>query len=497
MANSAVPLFQQKLITYAQAPIGGVTYTTTGQNIDFIVPYGVKNVSIVCLGGGGAISKVWWDTGEGGRSQWSPKNNRNLWSDIGVTYNYGGASNPAGGLTLQGFIQVCQSGNGGGLSYVNNLAVTPGQVLTVRVGDGSVSPEQSVRTAGDSSVTTNGTIVCLARGGGYANKLATTYESYAQGFNSAAGIGNVRRDGGLAGYTAWVIARYRFDFSNYYTENALYVAGGGGAAGYSGNGGNGGYVHGGVISGTFTAVRRTAPTNGQGGGGGGGDHTNPGNLFPVQRTARSGSGSAQPDNLYVGPYNNGYTFWGATPASSALANYIYNYVETQTEIGSSATAGEIYEDGIKGGGIGFNGEGTNGVTSAVSGTHTPGQISWVFTDGLTYTEFGWPGRWYFPNWGSGYYVARNQFTTGAVFDGTINPGSGGNQITYGGGAAPTPKTWYGFDLDGPWNSSLDRTNGIPSPNRTTATALGGSGFVRIMWGNLRSYPSTRTSSTYD
>lgn len=482
MANSAVPLFQQKLITYAQAPIGGVTYTTTGQNIDFIVPYGVKNVSILCVGGGGAISKAYWDAQSGGIAGKSK-----AWTEYGLGTGANGLFQAGTGARYCGF-----AGDGGGLSYVNNLEVTPGQILTVRVGDGSVSPEQSVRTAGDSSVTRSGTIVCLARGGGFPDRTSQT--TYDAGRNSVAGIGDIRRNGGQGGINTFYASRWMYPaYNTWTTESALWLGGGGGAAGYGGNGGQGGTTSA-VINAAQLYIIRYAATSGQGGGGAGGDHTNPGSQFPVTRV----DGQLGNPPLRLGPFSNGYVADGALPPG--LGAFLYFYVPREWNTSSTSPAGEVYENGNRGGGVSFNGQGNDGLTTAVSGLHTSGQAGYP-SGSVILTHVGFPVIIYSTTTGQAIYDPYRTFTTGAVFTSNSPGGSGGlggtNGGLYGGGAAATPKTWYGFDLDGPWSDYTQQLNGIPSPTRSSATSLGGQGFVRIMWGKLRSYPSTRTESSYD
>lgn len=118
-------------------------------------------------------------------------------------------------------------GGGGALSFKNNLAVTPGQTLTVKVGCRGANACVS-----DSRVTYAGTRYAIAQGG-----------SCFYGGTYSAGCG-----GGNGGYGGNGGCDSR-------------AAGGGGAAGYTGPGGNGTTVQ-------FAGTYATAGTGGGGGGGG-------------------------------------------------------------------------------------------------------------------------------------------------------------------------------------------------------------------------------------
>lgn len=90
------------------------------------VPSGVTTVHIVTVGGGG-----------------------------------GGGFQPAGDAEGGG-------GGGGALSYVNNITVVPGEVLTMTVGAGGVGGNQTTNvgaTGGKSSVSRGGTVLVSAAGG--------------------------------------------------------------------------------------------------------------------------------------------------------------------------------------------------------------------------------------------------------------------------------------------------------------------------------------------
>lgn len=159
---------------------------TTPGSYSWVVPDNYSSISAVCVGGG-----------EGGGSR------------------YGG--------------------DGGSLKYVNDIAVFPGETLTIDVGAGGAGSTNSTSTAGsnggNSSIKRGATTLCLARGGGSSTTEVGT------GFSGGNGdSGNL------------VTGAYGSCYNG---------GGGGGAAGYAGNGGAGG------VAGTG------------GGGGGGGEDTSP------------------------------------------------------------------------------------------------------------------------------------------------------------------------------------------------------------------------------
>jgi hypothetical protein len=185
-------------VTLGQANVQQL-FTSNGS---FEVPTGITNVSIVCVGGGAAGNNTNADGGRGG--------------------------------------------GGGALSYTNNLAVTPGETLTIVVGLGGTTSGQN---GGDSYVRRSSTDLVLAKGGvGGTTSL---------GGNSALGVGTVKYSGGNGGSG--------FDGPG---------GGGGGAAGYSGNGGNGSNAEGGLsgagAGGSASGGAGKAPGGDGAGGGGGG-----------------------------------------------------------------------------------------------------------------------------------------------------------------------------------------------------------------------------------
>jgi len=162
-----------------ETPSGDQIFTTSG---NFIVPFGVTQVSAVTVGGGGAS---------------------------GSSLN--GPDNAGGG------------GGGGGLAY-GTFSVIPGETLTVSVGAGG---SKSLFVGGDGSsggttIISRGATILLSGGGGGGGK----YSSLGGGVGGSSG--GTERDGGGSGGDGGSP-----------TDNAG-GGGGGGAAGYGGDGGDGG-----------------------------------------------------------------------------------------------------------------------------------------------------------------------------------------------------------------------------------------------------------------
>lgn len=159
------------------------TYKSTGYT--FTVPAGVTSISAVAIGGGGGS-----DMFKGGSTIY--------WS---------------GG------------GWGGDLSYANNISVTPGEELTVYVGDrgpsmgtwyyaGFISFTKDGYAGGSSWIErSNGTVILRAKGGNGAGQITESY-------NNDSNIGDVSYSGGSGALSGT-------------------SGGGGGAAGYAGDGGDG------------------------------------------------------------------------------------------------------------------------------------------------------------------------------------------------------------------------------------------------------------------
>jgi len=172
-------------------------------------------------------------------------------TSISFVVTGGGAG---GGLSSFTGSQWSGGGAGGATAYRNNVAVTPGQEISLTVGKGGYSPSVS---AWNSTVTTY-------KKGGHGGASSINLKPGHAGYTTIAG-GGVAASGGLNGQ----IASYSGAITGLYDGGGyggaggnIYGGGGGGGGGFSGNGGQGGknpaagVPHGG--------------TGGAGGGGGGG-----------------------------------------------------------------------------------------------------------------------------------------------------------------------------------------------------------------------------------
>lgn len=197
-------------------PEGGVTiddhqatFTAPG-TYPFVVPDGVFSISAVAVGGGGGG----WDRSAGSTGTWG------------------------------------SAGYGGSLRWKASIAVTPGETLTIIVGNRGLSSKSGrAGNGGNTQILRGSTVLLQANGGtgGGGTDSATITNT------NAGGVGDGGGDGGA--------------LVTYYWE---YAGGGAGAGGYSGNGGNGGGA-------------TQAATTGTGGGGGGG--------FGVIRGVSGGAGA--------------------------------------------------------------------------------------------------------------------------------------------------------------------------------------------------------------
>ena len=188
---------------FTASPVGQQIFTTLGDT-NWIVPAGVYRIHAVCVGGGGGGSGV-------------------------------------------------SGGSGGNLRYANNISVTPGEVLSIRVATGGVTNGNSNSGWGGSSWIRRGNTALLSAGGGRPTGIVNSANSGA-GDNTLAPYnpyGIAPGDGGGLG-------------GNAQNTNGGFYTGGAGAGGYAGNGGNGGNAGGSGLSGS-----------GGGGGGGGSTSTAP------------------------------------------------------------------------------------------------------------------------------------------------------------------------------------------------------------------------------
>lgn len=199
MAIFQIPFFQNH-------PVGEQSFLTPGTTT-FTVPDDVYVIHAVCIGGGGG----------------GARGNNN--SEV-----------PGGG--------------GGGLRWINNLSVTPGEILTIGVGVGATAQTATNNgTNGGSSYILRGASVLIQANGGN-GATATAAGSGGTGSTIGGNIGG--GDGGAGG-----------------EETVDYNGGGGGAGGYSGNGGVGGTNNGAGGTGSGGAGAGGGSSLNGGGGGGG------------------------------------------------------------------------------------------------------------------------------------------------------------------------------------------------------------------------------------
>lgn len=241
MSGALQAVFQNQRSFGAGA--GSDSYTTAG-SYTWVAPAGVTSVSVVAVGPGG--------------------NSTAKSSKFGTFYYAGG---------------------GGGLGYVNNVAVTPGTGYSVVVGAASASREYS-SFKNSSTLYVAGALYC------------------APGFYC---VGTGGALGGTGGYT-----------------NVSVYGGGAGASGYSGNGGSGFYST--CVCGCYVCSPASA---GVGGGGGGGSAYSGGGgvgLFGQGsngaagcaggiRVGRGGSGGGNGTN--VGFYGSGGAYGGGSAGCTA------------------------------------------------------------------------------------------------------------------------------------------------------------------------------------
>jgi hypothetical protein len=206
----------EKIWSVTAVTCGAHNYTSGG-TYTFTVPANVYSVSSVCIGGGGAGNRI---------------------ADTTTSFTFGGG--------------------GGGLAYKNNIAVTPGQTITITVAAPSTIMRGGVSSFGS----------LFYASGGY--PIGSSYLN--QGGSGVGGDANY--SGGWGGYGIYWAAA---------TSNVS--GGGGGAAGYWGNGPHGSDSAGSapVLSALITGAGQAGGgygNNGQGGGGVG--------FFPVANTSATG-----------------------------------------------------------------------------------------------------------------------------------------------------------------------------------------------------------------
>ncbi|MFZ9740737.1 MAG: glycine-rich domain-containing protein [Candidatus Nanopelagicaceae bacterium] len=235
-------------------PTGQIIYTEPG-TYTFTVPDDVFFLTAVCVGGGGAAA---W--GQNGREQ--------------------------------------SGGGGGGLRYINYLPVTPGEILTVTVGAGGLTPSQNTPGANNGSASNikrgSNTLIEAGGGGG------SSYENNAPSTGGAGGTGTTIGIGPFGGIVGGG------NGGNGGDSDGATNAGGGGAGGYSGNGGNGASAGGVFSSGSGGGAAGGEDDGAQAGGGGGV------NIFEegTSGTTASAAGSSGTAGGTAGTSGNGGLYGG-------------------------------------------------------------------------------------------------------------------------------------------------------------------------------------------
>lgn len=258
--------FDEQTANIALNYTGQFLVTSSGVT-SWIVPAGVISISAVTIGGGG------------------------------------GAGNRAGG-------------GGGGLGWKNNIAVTPGETLTITVGSGGSGGAFNGSAGGATSISRGATVLLSANGGTGAN-------TGTPGVGGSPGV--TAEGGGRGGHGGGSFV--------------LYAGGGGGAGGWWGIGGFGS---------VSSSDGQTVGDDGSGGGGGGGGYNFPGG-------PGYGGGGTNPQGL-----GNGGRF-GDVAASNQNG-------KGGSAFGSTAFDATGKDGGYPGGGAGGNGgNGANGAVNIIWG----------------------------------------------------------------------------------------------------------------------------------
>ena len=286
---------------------GQIEYTTP-DTYYFTVPAGVTSISAVTVGGGGA----------GGQS-------------AGSVYSAG-------------------AGGGGGLSWLNNIPVTPGESLTVIVGSGGSGGSNYIGTSGGGTYIKRGTTQLLAAMGGSGGAGNNNTRPWYEWVGGNGGDGGVNVGAGYGGGNGG-------KGGNGATNNTN-RAGGGGVGGYTGTGGAGGNAGANPIN---------LGSAGTGGGGGGGA-SSPGSPYSgggggvgLYGQGANGAGGTNPN---VAPYTGSAGGSGGSGGTNAgYGGYVGSYGE------------------ISGGFAGGGGAGSDG---GLSGTGSPGAVRIIWGPGRAF-----------------------------------------------------------------------------------------------------------------
>lgn len=238
---------------------GGTTFwngwnVTTNSTYSFVVPDGITQITALCIGGGG-----------------------------------GGGGNGIANNNTRG-----AGGGGGSLSYFNDLAVTPGETLTVVVGRGgpggtAASSAPGNGTAGGTSSVARGATTLVAANGGGGGAFAT--------FN----VSDQTSGGGGGGSGPTIASQINYAGGNGGVRGGFTAGGGGGAGGYAGVGGNG-----------ASQASGSAQPSGSGAGGAGAGGGN-------NSTGIAGNGGG---TLFYGQGANGASVSGSTGQTGFIGSPI-------------------------------------------------------------------------------------------------------------------------------------------------------------------------------
>lgn len=238
-------------------------------------------------------------------------------------------------------------GGGGALSWSNDIAVTPGETL-------------SIEFASNKSSLKRGTTVLVSAEWGF----DANWRTYGTGGRASQGVGDVRNSGGNGGY-----GQYRPSYLEYGAGG-----GGGGAAGYSGNGGAG-------ATGSDDGAAGSAGSGGAAGGGSSG--------------RRSDTGGSSDDSGFAGASGGGVGIDGEGP-SGAGGEAPLSYSEPRSGKGGYGgspgrlTASEV--NGVQGG---YSNPSVGGMYGGGNGGPSWSDKVYVPQDGVV--RIIWGGKLSFPD----------------------------------------------------------------------------------------------------
>jgi hypothetical protein len=313
--GSALGFYSNDASMPAQDYYGG------GYSVSWVVPANVTSISIVCIGAGG-------------------------------------------GACYQDTYVVSAGGGGGGLAYENNVAVTPGETLTLTYGRGRLC--SSINSYGAPSSVWRGfpffngsTLLCGAAGGGSGSSPTAM-----PNLSSIPGNGGITWPPGVANLrvgSGYYVTSERSGSGT--TATGGYGQGGQGGSGQGGSnpgagqpmnggGGAGGYGGTGGIGGGYYTP--TAGAGAQGGGGGGGRGNS--------KTSRGGAGGGTSPYGKQGNGAAGVTGNPGTRGGGGSLAYTTTYVGKGSDWGGGGggvTSADVSASG--GNGYGSAGSGGNGI----------------------------------------------------------------------------------------------------------------------------------------